>query len=77
MKIEAGRKFKVIVSVSLYRNDVVLRQEYNLKTTGEFPSKKALTEAFFADWFKENQHKHTKFRTNKFIQKSDVRVSIV
>lgn len=79
MKIEAGRMCKAIVEVQLghKKNYIVMKAEYNFEVLEEYPSKKALTEDFFADWFEENQHKYTNYRTHKKIQKEDVKVTII
>ena len=79
MKIEAGKKCRAIVEIQLghVKNYIVLKAEYTFITPEEYPSKKALTEDFFAYWFKENQHKYTNYRTHKMIRKEDVKVSII
>lgn len=79
MKIEAGRQCKAIVEVQLghKKNYIVLNAEYTFEVLVEYPSKKALTEEFLADWFEENQHKYTNYRTHKMIRKEDVKVTII
>ncbi len=79
MKIEAGRKCKAIVEVQLghTKNYIVLKAEYTFRVFEDYPSRKALTEDFLADWFKENQHKYTNYRTHKMIRKEDVKVTII
>ena len=79
MKIEAGKKYRIRVDAQLTRkkNEVVMKLEYVVKTRVEYPSKKALLEELFEEWYKENRNKYHKLGTHKPLRREDVRIQII
>ncbi len=79
MKIEAGKKYRIRVDAQLThkKNEVVMNLEYVVKTKVEYPSKKALLEEFFEEWYEENRNKYTKLRTHTPLKKEDIRIQII
>lgn len=79
MKIEAGKKMRAVVEIQMggKKNEIVGRLEYTFTNEVEFPSKKALAEDFFEEWYEENRNRYTNYKTHKPIQKTDIKVYLI